>query len=127
MVGVLDTNDGFALGSAANALEQAEIVYDVVHIADVPDNLKGTEPTWRMGPSRILVSAEDEAEARVLVEPFQVQVKNAGDEEHVIDRDRLPRSGACGVLLLVALTIAMGAAIILPNLAGLWGHLVGHK
>jgi hypothetical protein len=127
MVGVLDTNNNFALASAAATLEQAEVIYDVVPIVDGPNNSEINRPKSWVHPSRILVSAEDEAEARALVEPFQVPVKNAGNEEYVINSNRLPLPGAFGVLLLIALTIAMGAAIILPNLAGLWGHLVGHK
>jgi hypothetical protein len=88
MVGILDTNDNWALGAAAGALEQAHIVYDVVPIADVPDNLKNTNPKWRISPSRILVSAEDEAEARGLVEPFHSPIERSevGSE---LERDRL--------------------------------------
>jgi hypothetical protein len=93
MVGVLHTNDGFALGSAATALDHAEIVYDVVLIADVPDNLKLTNPIWRGLPSRILVSAEDEAEARALVERFQAPVENS-DVGDAPERDRLSGSYA---------------------------------
>lgn len=54
------------------SFDQAEIVYDLVLIAEVPDNLKSNDPhiVW--------VLAEDAAEARVLVEPFQVPL-----EEHL--------------------------------------------
>jgi hypothetical protein len=70
MVGILDTNDNFALSCATTALKEAGIICDVVAIADVPDHLKAANPKWWIRPSRILVSAEDEAEARALVEPF---------------------------------------------------------
>jgi hypothetical protein len=93
MVGVLDTNDNFALGSAAATLHQAEIVYDIVPVTDVPDNLKFTNPKWWVRPSRILVSAEDEAEARALVEPFQAPVENS-DVAAAPDRDEVSGSYA---------------------------------
>jgi hypothetical protein len=91
MVGVLDTNDKFALASAATALDQAEIVYDIVPIADVPDSLKVTNPTWWVRPSRILVSAEDEAEARALVERFQAPIERSNVAD-APDRNRLSGS-----------------------------------
>jgi hypothetical protein len=94
MVGVLDTNDHFALKSAANLLNQAGIVYDVVLIADVPDNLKVTNPKWWMlCPSRILVAAEDEGEARALVERFQWPFENS-EVADTSERDRLSGSYA---------------------------------
>lgn len=89
MVCVLDTNDNFALASATTALDQAEIVYDVVPIADVPDNLKVTNPKWCVRPSRILVAAEDEGEARALVERFQSPVEKS---ELGTDLERLSAS-----------------------------------
>lgn len=71
VVGVLDTNDHAALALATTALRDAEIVFDVVAIADVPANPDGPEPTWWRPPTRILVSVEDASEARALLEPFQ--------------------------------------------------------
>jgi hypothetical protein len=71
LVGVLDTNDNFALGMAAAALSEAGIVYDIVAIADLPENLEAEKPKWWIRPTRILVAAEDASEARSLVEPFQ--------------------------------------------------------
>ena len=76
LVGVLDTNDNFALASAATALEQAEIIFDVVPITDLPPSVKTENPKWWTPPTRILVAAEDEAEARTLVEPFQQPVSD---------------------------------------------------
>jgi len=64
MVGVLDTNDNFALGCATSALSQAEIVFDVVPVADVPNSLKAGHPKWWIPPSRILISVEDATETR---------------------------------------------------------------
>jgi hypothetical protein len=93
MVGILDTNDRFALESAAAALNQAEIVYDIVPVADVPYRLKATNPKWWVRPYRILVSAEDEAEARALVECFQAPVENS-DVADASERDRLSGSYA---------------------------------
>ena len=93
MVAVLDTNDNFALVSAGAALDQAEIVYDIVPVADVPDGLKGSNPKWWVRPSRILVSIEDEADARTLVEPFQAPVENS-DVADASEKDRLPGSYA---------------------------------
>ena len=115
MVGVLDTNDRFALGSAAVALKQAEIAYDVVPIADVPDHLKATHPKWWVHPSRILVSAEDEAEARALVERFQSPLERSevGD---ALERDGLSCSN-------VAET--RSPVMTLPLLGVLLGVLVG--
>ena len=71
MVGVLDTNDNFALASASTALGEAGIIHDVVPIADVPASLKAREPKWWIPPCRILVAQEDAQEARSLVDPFQ--------------------------------------------------------
>lgn len=71
LVGVLDTNDNFALASACAALGEAEIVYEVVAISDVPDRVRASNPKWWIPPSRIMVSLEDEGEARNLVEPFR--------------------------------------------------------
>jgi hypothetical protein len=70
-VGVLDTNDNAALGLAAAALRDANIVFDVVPIADLPANPGSPEPKWWIRPCRILVSVEDASEARELLEPFQ--------------------------------------------------------
>lgn len=79
LVGVLDTNDNFALASACAALTQAEIIYDVVAISDVPDNVRASHPKWWIPPSRIMVSLEDAGEARNLVEPFQQPLPNQSD------------------------------------------------
>jgi hypothetical protein len=76
LVGVLDTNDNFALASAATALEQADIIFDVVPITDLPASLRTENPTWGTPPTRILVAAEDEAEARMLVESFEQPVSD---------------------------------------------------
>jgi hypothetical protein len=76
LAGVLDTNDNFALASAATALQQAEIIFDVVPITDPSARLRAENPKWWIRPTRILVSAEDEAEARILVEPFQQPVSD---------------------------------------------------
>jgi hypothetical protein len=70
MVGVLDTNDNFALCMATTALVEAGIDYDVVDIR-LPENLRNTNPKWWISPCRVLVAREDETEARALVEPFQ--------------------------------------------------------
>lgn len=71
LVGVLDTNDNYALGMATVALSEAGIVYDIVAIPDLPENLEAEKPKWWIRPTRILVAAEDASEARSLVEPFQ--------------------------------------------------------
>ena len=71
MVGVLDTNDNYALVSATTALTEAGIIYDVEPIADVPASLKASEPKWWTRPSRIFVAEEDAEEARALIEQFQ--------------------------------------------------------
>jgi hypothetical protein len=77
LVGVLDTNDNFALGMATVALREAGIVYDVVPIPDLPVNLEAEKPKWWTRPIRILVSAEDANEARSLVEPFKTPRSNS--------------------------------------------------
>jgi hypothetical protein len=64
LVGVLDTNDNFALGMATVALGEAGIVYDTVAIPDLPENLEAEKPKWWIPPTRILVGAEDASEAR---------------------------------------------------------------
>jgi hypothetical protein len=71
MVGILDTEDNFALGMATVALSEAGIVYDVVPIPDLPANLEAEKPKWWIRPTPILVSLEDANEARLLVEPFK--------------------------------------------------------
>jgi hypothetical protein len=78
LVGILDTNDGFALGMATAALREAEIIYDVIPIPELEDTL--TSVTWKTGPSRIMVSVDDEREARELVEPFQEPVPGEIEE-----------------------------------------------
>jgi hypothetical protein len=76
LVGVLDTNDNFALGMATVALRKAGIVYDIVAIPDLPASLEVEKPKWWIRPTRILVSAEDANEARSLVEPFKTPRSN---------------------------------------------------
>ncbi len=110
MVGILDTNDSFALASAAAALDQAEIVYDIVAVADVPDLLKTTNPRWWVRPSRILVATEDEAEARALVECFQAPVQNS-DVVEASERD--PLSGSYAAESRWRLMTLLRAAVIL--------------
>ena len=88
LVGVLDTNDNFALASATTALSEAEIVFDIVAISDVPANLKAETPEWRIRPTRILVAAEDEPEARTLVEPFQQPVSDSQSESDTVSNGR---------------------------------------
>jgi hypothetical protein len=70
MVGVLDTEDGFALGMAGNALADAGIIYDVVSLAEVNPIPESERPTWWIPPCRILVSSEDADDARSIVEPY---------------------------------------------------------
>jgi hypothetical protein len=96
MVGVLDTNDNFALASACTALDRAGIVFDVVSVSDVPESLKSPEPKWWIRPSRILVSDGDEAEARQLVEQFQLP--DAGDTIDMQGAQDSGRIGGAGVL-----------------------------
>jgi hypothetical protein len=93
MVGVLDTNDNFALASACTSLDQAGIVFDVVPVPDVSAALKSPEAKWWVPPSRILVSDEDEAEARELLATFQEPI--AGD---VTEQEAQGRSREAGVL-----------------------------
>jgi hypothetical protein len=101
MVGVLDTNDNFALGSACAALDQAGIVFDVVPVSDVPEALKAPEPKWWISPSRILVSNEDEPEARKLTEPFQRPIAgDAADEQGAQGRDGVSGVGILDRLFL---------------------------
>jgi hypothetical protein len=71
MVGVLDTDDNWALSAAIAALDEAGIIFDVVAIDSVPAKLEAAEPKWWIPPSRILVAREDADEARSLVEVFQ--------------------------------------------------------
>ena len=81
LVGVLDTNDNWALASATTALSEAGIIFDVVAIGCVPANLEASEPKWQIRPSRILVAIEDASEARSLVEPFQTPISKSNDIE----------------------------------------------
>jgi hypothetical protein len=71
LVGVLDTNDNFALVSACHALSRAGIIFDVVAVPDLPESLRTANPKWWIRPCRILVAKEDEPDARELAEPFQ--------------------------------------------------------
>lgn len=72
-VAALDTNDNFALGLAAAALNEAGIIFDVVDISDEPlsDVLKAANPKWWIPPCRIFVATEDANEARSLLDPLQ--------------------------------------------------------
>ena len=69
MVGVLDTENNFALGMATADLGDAGIIYDVVEVPAVPALLK--RPTWWILPCRIMVAVEDADETRSLIEPYQ--------------------------------------------------------
>jgi len=71
LVGVLDTNDKWALGMALTSLDEAGIIYDVVNITDVPVVLKPASPDYWIPPCRILVAVEDAPEVRSLLEPLQ--------------------------------------------------------
>lgn len=51
LIGVLDTNDNFAVASAVTALQQAEIIFDVVPITDLPASLRTENPTWWTPPT----------------------------------------------------------------------------
>jgi hypothetical protein len=89
MIGVLDTEDSFALGMATIALSEAGIIYDVVNMPDSPANLESEKPKWWIPPSRILVSLEDADEARLLVEPF----KSANEiPENDLDKSLIEKS-----------------------------------
>jgi len=70
MVGVLDTEDNFALSMATTALTEAGIIYDVVDIPAVPTSAESEKPKWWTPPCRILVAVEDADEARSLLEPY---------------------------------------------------------
>jgi hypothetical protein len=87
LVGVLDTNDNFALGMARAALTEAGIVYDVVAISGLSANLEATKPKWWIRPSRILVAQEDASEARSLLEPYQQPI-SAGEIAPDSERDQ---------------------------------------
>jgi hypothetical protein len=71
LVGVLDTNDSFALGMATAALAEANIIYDIVSMAAVSEYPGAAKSKWWIPPCRVMVSVEDETDARALVEPFQ--------------------------------------------------------
>ncbi len=81
LIGVLDTNDNWALASATTALSEAGIIFDIVAIDCVPANLEASVPKWRIRPSRILVAIEDASEARSLVEPFQTPISESNNIE----------------------------------------------
>ncbi|HEY7387503.1 MAG TPA: hypothetical protein VH640_03270 [Bryobacteraceae bacterium] len=87
LVGILDTDDNFALGMAVAALDEAGIVYDIVPVPEWEESLKGQqEPKWRISPSRIRVCTEDEHEARSLVEPLQEPIPGEGFTEFEPDQ-----------------------------------------
>ena len=71
MVGVLDTEDNFALAMATTALTEAGIIYDLVDIPTMPANGMSERPKWWVPPCRVLVAIEDAVEARSLLEPYQ--------------------------------------------------------
>jgi hypothetical protein len=78
MVGILDTEDFFALGMAGTALLEAGIVYDVVEIPDFPSSDGTSEkPKWWTSPCRIMVAVEDADEARLIVEPYLQPLPNS--------------------------------------------------
>ena len=77
MVGVLDTEDRFALGMATTALSEAGIVYDVIDIPDIQIGFQAPEkPNWWTYPCRIMVAMEDANEARSIVEPYLSSLPN---------------------------------------------------
>ena len=80
MVGIFDTNDNFALGMATSGLTEAGVIYDVVQIPELVLNEVPTNPKWWIPPHRILVAAEDEADACALIEPFKHPI---GDREEL--------------------------------------------
>jgi hypothetical protein len=100
MVGVLDTNDNFALASACASLDEAGIVFDVVPVSDVSAALKSPQPKWWIPPSRILVSDEDEAEARELMAPFQEPTATGVTEQEAPGRDGGREVGVLGRLFM---------------------------
>lgn len=71
MIGVLDTEDNFALAMATTALRDAGIIFDLVAIPAVQGAIAAERPKWWTPPCRILVAVEDEGEARSLLEPYQ--------------------------------------------------------
>jgi hypothetical protein len=71
MIGVLDTEDNFALYMATGALTEAGIIFDVVDIPAVPAGLEYERPKSWTSPCRIMVAVEDADEARSLLEPYQ--------------------------------------------------------
>lgn len=71
MVGVLDTEDNWALAMATTAPGDAGIIYDLVHIPAVPVSAESEKPKWWIPPCRVLVAMEDADEARSLLEPYQ--------------------------------------------------------
>jgi hypothetical protein len=129
MVGVLDTNDNFALASACTALDQAGIVFDVVPVSDVPAALKSPEAKWWVPPSRILVSDEDEAEARELLAPFQKPIAGGVTEEEAQGRSR--EAGVLDRLFLPYQTTVQrsGCSLLFggPALVGLLILLSSHR
>jgi hypothetical protein len=69
LIGVLDTEDNFALSLATVALVEAGIIY---YLADIPAGPANVEkPKWWIPPCRILVAIEDAGEARSLLELCQ--------------------------------------------------------
>jgi hypothetical protein len=76
MVGLLDTEDGWALGLVGNELADAGIIYDVVSIAEVRPIPESEKPSYWIPPCRILVSAEDADDARSIVEPYLQPLPN---------------------------------------------------
>ena len=100
MVAVLDTNDNFALASACASLDQAGIVFDVVPVSDVSAVMKSPEAKSWIPPSRIVVSDEDEAEARELLAPFQEPIARDVTEQESRGRDGSKEAGVLERLFL---------------------------
>ena len=131
MVGVLDTNDNFALASACASLDQAGIVFDVVSVSDVPTALKATEAKWWTPPSRILVSDKDEAEALDLLAPFQEPIAGNVTEPDTRGRDGSREAGVLDRLFLPCQTPMQryGCSLLfaVPALAGLVTLISSHQ
>ena len=133
LVAIFDTNDGFALGSACAALNQAGIIFVIVLIPDVPEAVTAHKPKWWTRPSRILVSNDDEAEARKLVEPFlepavtdeaaedAARGRQGGSVDSLLDRLFLPNPTLVqkiGCSLLFAMPGVLGLALFVSTYRG---------
>jgi len=68
MVGVLETEDNWALAMATTALSEAGIIY---YLGDIPAGpAKVEKPKLWTPPCRILVAVEDADEALSFLEPY---------------------------------------------------------